>query len=175
MIDDIITDVLKAEGWDKYTNDPADRGGPTKWGITLKAWQEYRGPWSSVTAEDVKEITEAQARDFYGEKYIVGPKFNQLSEMLTPMIVDCAVNHGVSRATKWLQKAVGATVDGAIGPKTIQASQAAPVVETYLRVCAIRLRFYAEIVANDPSQLKFINGWVNRGTKWLDRLASQLK
>lgn len=175
MIEDIITDVLKAEGWDKYTNDPDDRGGPTKWGITLKAWQDYRGEWSRVTADDVKNISEPQARDFYEEKYIVGPKFHLLPEMLTPMVVDCAVNHGVTRAAKWVQEAVGATVDGKIGPKTIQASQAASVASTYLKICATRVRFYGEIVSNDRSQAKFIAGWNNRAAKWLDRLALQLK
>ena len=55
MIDDLITEIMKAEGWDKYTNDPADRGGPTKWGITLKAWSEYHG--LDLTAEDIQAIT----------------------------------------------------------------------------------------------------------------------
>lgn len=175
MIEDIITDVLKAEGWDEYTNDPDDRGGPTKWGITLKAWAEYRGAWSVITADDIKQITEQQARDFYEEKYIVGPKFHLLSEMLTPMVVDCAVNHGITRAAKWVQEAVGAKTDGKLGPKTLQASQAAPVVSTYLKICAIRVRFYGSIVGNDHSQAKFAKGWNNRAAKWLDRLALQLK
>ena len=87
MIDDIVTDILKAEGWDAYTNDPADRGGPTKWGITQKAWADYRG--HPVTEADMKSITEQQARDFYELKYIIEPKFNHLSDMLTPMVVDC--------------------------------------------------------------------------------------
>ncbi len=99
MIEDIITDVLKAEGWDTYTNDPADRGGPTKWGITLKAWSEYRG--RDCTAADVQAITEAQARDFYEKLYVIGPKFNQLPPMLVPLVVDCGVNHGVRAASKW--------------------------------------------------------------------------
>ena len=173
MIDDIISDVLEAEGGDTYTNDPADRGGPTKWGITLKSWQEWRG--NDTTADDVKAITEAQARDFYEGKYIVGPKFHLLSDMLTPMVVDCAVNHGQKRAAKWLQEAVGATVDGSIGPQTIAASQATPVLQTYLQVCAMRIRFYGAIVGNDPTQARCIKGWNNRAAKWIDRLALQLE
>lgn len=175
MIEDIITDILKAEGWDKFTDDAVDRGGPTKWGITLKSWQEYRGDWTSVTSDDIKDISEEQARDFYEEKYIVGPKFNHLSEMLVPLVVDCAVNHGNTRAAKWLQEAVGAYPDGKIGPMTIQASQASSVACTYLHICATRVRFYAKIVKNDPTQLKFLAGWMNRATKWIDRLALQLK
>lgn len=174
FVEDIITDILKAEGWDKYTNDPDDRGGPTKWGITLKSYQEYQG--HELSGEDeIKALTEEQAREFYEDKYIIGPKFHHLSEMLVPLVVDCAVNHGVSRAAKWVQGALGVGTDGVIGPKTIQASQEAPVLETYLKICSTRLRFYATIVANDPTQVKWLRGWVNRGTKWLDRLASQMK
>lgn len=113
MIDEIITDVLKAEGWDTFTNHPADRGGPTKWGITQKAWAEWRD--RDVTVEEVQQITEPQARDFYESLYIVGPRFNQLPERLQAMVVDCGVNHGVVRAAKWVQRAVGAEQDGMIG------------------------------------------------------------
>jgi len=173
MIDDIITDVLKAEGWDAYTNDPADRGGPTKWGITRKAWADYRG--RLVTEQEIKDITEAQARDFYELEYIIKPKFNQLSDMLAPMVVDCGVNHGVTRAAKWLQEAVSATVDGKIGPQTIQASQASSVVATYLKICAYRVKFYGRLVSRDRSQAKFAAGWNNRAAKWIERLASELE
>ena len=32
----VITDILRREGWPKYTNRAADKGGPTKGGITLE-------------------------------------------------------------------------------------------------------------------------------------------
>jgi lysozyme family protein len=119
MFDDIITGVMKAEGWDKYTNRPNDRGGPTKWGITLKAWSEWRG--RECTADDVKEITEPQAREFYEMEYILAPRFNHLPELLADLVIDCGVNHGPHRASKWVQKAVGAKQDGVIGPNTLLA------------------------------------------------------
>jgi lysozyme family protein len=169
MLDDIITDVMKAEGWDTFTNDPVDRGGPTKWGITQKAWADWRG--HDVTAEDVEAITEPQARDFYEEGYIISPRFNLLGDQLIAMVVDCGVNHGVTRASKWVQKAVGATQDGVIGPKTIEAVQGENPIAVYLRVCASRTKFYGKIVSRDPTQAKFISGWNNRAAKWLERLA----
>jgi lysozyme family protein len=169
MLDDIITDVMKAEGWDTFTNDPVDRGGPTKWGITQKAWADWRG--HDVTAEDVEAITEPQARDFYEEGYVVSPRFHQLGDQLTAMVVDCGVNHGVNQAAKWVQKAVGAKQDGVIGPKTIAAVQADNPIAVYLRVCASRNRLYGKIVGRDHTQAKFISGWNNRNAKWLVRLA----
>lgn len=171
-IDDIITDVLKAEGWDTYTNHPADRGGPTKWGITQKAWAGWRG--HDVTPEDVMEITEPQARDFYEAEYVIGPRFNLLPERLAPLVVDCGVNHGVRRATKWLQLATGVKNDGFIGPVTLTAVQNTNPLAVYIRICAHRSRLYARIVAHDATQVAFIRGWANRNTKWLDRLADFL-
>jgi len=184
MIDEIITDVLKAEGWDKYTNDPADRGGPTKWGITLKAWGEYRG--RDVSEQDVQAITEAQARDFYEKLYVIGPKFHQLPPMLVPLVVDCGVNHGVRAASKWVQRAIGAKQDGWIGPNTLTQVAGTNTIAVYLQVCAYRLRLYGRLVSSDKElkvaqglglnlQAKFAAGWNNRGTKFLMGLADTLK
>lgn len=172
MIDEIITDVLIAEGWDTYTNDPADRGGPTKWGITQKAWAEWRG--RDVTPEEVAAITEPQARDFYETEYVLAPRFNHLPERLIAMVVDCGVNHGTRRAAKWVQRAVGAKQDGIIGPKTLEAVNASNPIAVYTRVSGYRIRLYGRIVRDDPTQQKWINGWLNRAAKWLDRLADSL-
>jgi lysozyme family protein len=172
MMEDIITDVMKAEGWDKYTNRPNDRGGPTKWGITLKAWSAWRG--RECTARDVMAITEPQARDFYEMEYVISPRFNLLPELLAPLLVDCGVNHGPSRAAKWLQRAVMATEDGVVGPKTINAVTAANPVATYIRVCAYRSSFYGKLVTDDPTQAEFAHGWANRNSKWLIVLADYL-
>ena len=57
-VTEIIDDVLEAEG-SKYTNDPADPGGPTRWGITLKTLRRWRQSGGrrgghQVTAADVR-------------------------------------------------------------------------------------------------------------------------
>jgi lysozyme family protein len=172
MIDEIITDVLKAEGWDKYTNDPLDRGGPTKWGITQKAWADWRS--RDVTPEEVQQITEAQARDFYEAEYVIGPRFNHLPERLIAMVVDAGVNHGTRRAAKWIQRAAGVKEDGVIGPVSTAAIQSQNPVALYVKFIGYRFRFYGRIVRDDPSQARFIAGWSNRAAKWLDRLADTL-
>lgn len=181
MIQDIITDVLKAEGWDAYTNHPADRGGPTKWGITLEAWEEFVG--RPCTARDVQAITEAEARTFYQRLYVVEPGFHLLPDILMALMVDCAVNHGQRAAVKWLQRAVGAKQDGDLGPKTRELVGLQTPSATYLKVCASRVRLYGYLVTRDPKlkaakdagfrlQAEFSHGWNNRAAKWLDHLAT---
>lgn len=169
MIEDIITDVLKAEGWDKYTNRPNDRGGPTKWGITKKAWEGWRG--REVTIDEIKDITEPQAREFYESEYILAPRFNHLPELLQAMVIDCGVNHGPVQASKWVQRAVGATADGIIGPKTLDTVISSNPMSTYLKVCSQRISFYGKLVTDDPTQAENAHGWNNRAGKWLETLA----
>lgn len=172
MIDDIITDVMKAEGWDTYTNHPNDRGGPTKWGITLNAWSEWRG--RDVDANDVKSITEAQAREFYETEYVIAPRFHQLPEMVRAMVIDCGVNHGPRAASKWVQRAIGVKQDGILGPISIQTALECNPIAIHLKVSASRVKLFGRIVTKDPTQAVFAHGWNNRAAKWLERLAQSL-
>lgn len=174
MIDDIITDVMKAEGWDRYTNRPNDRGGPTKWGITLDTYRDYTGN-PNLSDAHIRALTEADARKFYRERYFDQTNFAEIHPLILPLVIDCAVNHGRTRAAKWFQKAVGAKQDGVVGPKTLAAANEISPTSTYLRICAIRVRFYGTLVTRDPTQAEFASGWNNRAAKWLVGLADLLQ
>jgi uncharacterized protein (TIGR02594 family) len=106
-----------------YTNDPQDPGGPTNMGITLGTLRDWRG--QAVTATNVQKLT-AQERDaIYVCKYWFKSWADQLPPALAVMHFDCAVNQGVHDAARFLQEAVGADVDGEIGPKTLAMAHAA--------------------------------------------------
>lgn len=184
MIEDVITRILKAEGWDTYTNHPADRGGPTKWGITLRAWSDYLD--EDISEDDVKSITEIQARDFYENRYIRQPQFDQLPHFLQELVIDCGVHSGPRRAAKWVQRATGAVQDGRIGPKTLTAIWGTPPKVIYLRVIGYRMALFGRLVSRDPQlkaarkagfnlQAEFAAGWINRGVVFIQRLAEELK
>lgn len=169
MLDELITDVLKAEGWDTYTNRANDRGGPTKWGITLRAWGDFvKEP---VSDYDIRNIDEEDARHFYRTAYVYGPKFDQLPEPLLSLAVDSGVNHGPRAATKWVQRAIGARQDGVLGPKSFATLHYTDPLDIAMRVLASRIRLYGRLVTRDPSQAEFAHGWNNRAAKWLVRLA----
>jgi lysozyme family protein len=81
-------------------------------------------------------------------------------------VFDAAVQHGPSRAAKWLQRVVGAKQDGKIGPKTLTAlallierDGLEAVIGYYME---IREEFYDDIVERDISQMVFRKGWRNR-------------
>ncbi len=167
-IDAAIDRILEREGG--YVDRPEDRGGPTKFGITLETLVSWRFP-NRVTPEDVRELRIEEAREIYRARYITGPKFHELSDVrLFGLLADSGVNHGPQRAVMWLQAAAGAKVDGSMGSQTLAAVSRYDASTLYKRILCARLRFYAHIVAKDRSQAIFIEGWVNRSCEFVDQL-----
>lgn len=151
--------VLEREGG--FVNDPADRGGATKYGITRATLARARG--KPVSAEDVRALRITEAARIYELNYWSAsgcPGIND--ERLALCVFDAAVNHGPAKAIKLLQKALGITEDGVFGPLTLKAvhvSDPRRVVADYLE---LRAAFFRRIVENDPTQLKFLKGWLAR-------------
>jgi lysozyme family protein len=61
-----------------------------------------------------------------------------------------------------LQRAVGADDDGVVGPQTIELVNKADPVTVCNSVCDQREKFYYDIVEDNPSQEKYIDGWIRR-------------
>lgn len=182
----IIDEILRREGWPQYTNLPADRGGPTKGGITLEAWREYsRNP--SATADELAAITEDEARAFYLHRHVVAPRFAEIADPhLRELVVDAGVHHGPRHAAKWLQWAADVAQDGRIGPITLAAVNAADPLELELWVVAFRVRLFGRLVSQDPElararragfnlQAIFAAGWNNRTAEFLEAAARRLE
>lgn len=169
-IDKILDDIIQREGG--FVNHSADKGGPTKYGITIPTlrhyWMYKNLPTRNPDIDDIKNLTETEARDIYNVLYIESPAFDVLpSVAMQEAIIDAGVNHGVGAATKFLQHALNAlgehlTVDGVIGPKTLTAANKySPDLITTLML-AERAKFYGNILKNQHTQLVFAEGWFNR-------------
>jgi lysozyme family protein len=168
-VETIIDGLIGREGG--LVADQADHGGVTKFGITKAALTEWLGhPAADI---DIAALNEDDARRIYSDLYVWHPGFDAIKDpVLQELVVDCAVLHGREAAAKWLQDAAGVAVDGAIGPKTIAAVNAARPLTLHLRICAARWRFMGAIVGGDPAQAHFIHGWCNRGAHFLDQVAT---
>jgi lysozyme family protein len=131
-IDSIIAGVIDRES-DKFTNDPNDSGGPTKYGITLRTLDAMRK--AHVTVADVQALTRAEAEKIYRWKYVEKPGFDRLlgiSKVIAEKVIDAGVLCGEQRSSEWLQRLLNALnrqgkdfddlkVDGDCGPTTIAA------------------------------------------------------
>lgn len=157
-IDDVIDNILIEEGAD-FTNDPLDRGGATKFGVTQALADDYKHG-------DVRNLTHVGAVAFY-RRWFADHKIDQITDVsLFHLVADSFTNHG-AHGIMFLQTALLVTADGQIGPKTLSMLRISHVDQVYARTLAERFRFYAHIVHNDPSQARFINGWVNRAAGFL--------
>ena len=139
----IIDRILRREGG--YVDDPADRGRCTNRGITIRTLRDWRG--RSVTCEDVRTMSEQEARDIYQARYV--SPFAGVDPDIKPQVVDIAVNSGVLRARSLL----------ALAQQSDKPPNTALAIE--------RLRHYGRIVRADPTQGKFMLGWINRAVEFL--------
>lgn len=153
---DAVTIVLKDEGG--YVWDKNDAGGETNFGISKRSYPNV----------DIKGLTKDGAiAIYYTDFWCKGPYETLADSALASKVFNTAVNAGQSRAIKLLQQAANAqgaklVVDGLAGPKTIAAINAMhgpSVLQSYREAQAA---FYLAIIARDPSQAKFKNGWIKR-------------
>lgn len=152
--------TLGVEG--EISNDPADRGGLTNRGITQRlydAWRTTTGkPRQDVRLITLEEITQI-ARDEFWEPCACG----ELPDDLAIAVFDMAFNSSPWNAKLTLQRALGFTgkdVDGVIGIHTLQAVKTTP--DAAFEFLVARGAYIRDLCWRDPSQLKFLGGWINR-------------
>lgn len=159
--DRALAHVLEMEGG--FSNDPIDPGGPTNKGITLGVFAAWRKITISAAnraglIRDLKAIDGATVREIYRRRYWDAARCAELPPALAFMHFDAAVNHGVGTAIRILQEAVGASIDGEIGPETRSAIAALPLARTLDAYAAIRERRYRAL----PHFWRFGRGWLRR-------------
>lgn len=167
-IESMINSLIEREGG--YVNHPADRGGPTNYGITRQTLAAWRG--RSVTTEEVKRLNRSEAAEIYRASYYFGPGIDGLPAAIQAHVFDIAVNSGPRTSIRLLQRALnrcgaGVKEDGVLGPATRAGAAAIPGAAINRELVGVRLRFYDDIVAGDPRQRAFIDGWRKRANVFL--------
>jgi lysozyme family protein len=142
--------LLEHEGG--YSDHVADPGGKTRFGITEAVAREagYRG--------DMRALPLATAKAIYRVLYWEAVKADQLPGAIRYAVFDAAVNSGARQSIKWLQRALGVTDDGVLGPKTLAAAQGEEPQTLLRRLLAQRLVFMTSL-SNWPA---FSRGWARR-------------
>jgi hypothetical protein len=139
-----------------FTDNPADHGGPTNFGITQADLKNFRG--KDVTADDVRNMTKAEAQEIYRSKYWNPMQCGDLPNGIDLEVFDFGVNAGVGTSLKALQTVVGVTADGSIGPITLAAAKATDPRTVIQNFSERRLGYYRSL-AQFPI---FGPGWTNR-------------
>lgn len=173
-IDTLIEGLIDREGG--YVDHPADRGGPTRWGIT-QAVARRQG-----YMDDMRHLPRSDAAAIYRRLYWIKPGFDRIAERapaLAAELFDTGVNMGTGTATAFLQRALNAlnreardypdlAVDRRVGAATLAA------LDAFLRkrgvdgenvllkaIEALQGAHYIQIAEARPSQEAFVYGWLS--------------
>jgi lysozyme family protein len=119
--DEAIPFVLKQEGG--FQKDPKDPGNWTggKVGRGELKGTKYGISAASFPLTDIEGLSEGEAKEIYRTAYWQEIRGDDLPDPYGFLLLDAAVNQGVPRAVKTLQKSLGVTVDGVVGKETIGA------------------------------------------------------
>jgi lysozyme family protein len=149
---------------------PGDAGGPTKYGVILAEWKAKgwdKDGDKDVDVDDLKLITASDAADIAKTHYWDKLKADRIAnQSIAEFIVDFAYNCGVGTAAKKVQEILGVTKDGVVGPITLKAINEADQQQFFDTLKQKREDYYRAIVANKPSQAKFLRGWLRRNNSF---------
>lgn len=150
--------VIVEEGGAQFTDHPNDRGGPTKWGITLGAARDFWG--SKVDRLFIKNLSEEDARSFYLHLWVKG--FDKILDPVAAIKSFSAYVNMGRNGIRCCQRAAHCDVDGVLGPRTIDAINAE---QDYVQELAQEMTvFYLGLVEKNPSQKVFLKGWLKRAS-----------
>lgn len=134
-----------------YVDNPKDKGGPTKYGISERAYPD----------EDIRGLTLSRAREIYKRDYWDKLNLDAFPDRIRLALFDSGVNCGVISAIRFLQQALLVGVDGKIGPDTLAALDKAVKIDTNALLADILWWRYRKLAITD-SWNTFGNGWTRR-------------
>ena len=167
MIRDIIARLIRREGG--YVDHPLDKGGPTKYGITIRTLSAWRGV--DVTPLDVSMLEEDEAEQIYYQLFWLKLNLEHLGRdwWLKEFLFDWCVTSGLKTPIRQIQKLVNVKRDGILGPVTgnaIDHWKALTGDRADGRIVDMRIIWYLSLVKRRPSDIIFIQGWFNRANNW---------
>jgi lysozyme family protein len=172
-IDSLIEELIAREGG--YIDHPADRGGPTRFGITERVARAHG------YAGDMRKLPEERAAAIYRRLYWLRPRFDQVAERapgIAAELFDTGVNMGPRVPAGFLQRALNAlnrgaadyadiAPDGLIGPATLAAldgflAARGRAGETVLlkAIEALQGERYLTLAEARPANEAFLYGWL---------------
>lgn len=146
--------VLKHEGG--YVDHPKDPGGRTNLGVTQKTYEQWVE--RVVTEAEMKALTTDDVAPIYRSEYWNRIRGDALPLGVDYALFDFAVNSGVRRAVRTIQRIVGANDDGVMGPFTLGAIKSMDSADLIEDLCNARMAFLRDL----PHWDTFGRGWTRR-------------
>jgi lysozyme family protein len=161
----------------KYTNNPSDSGGPTKYGITKRTYQNFYD--ALVLDSEIENMTAATAKQIYRVDYWSPLRCEEIIPLAFAVaFFDCGVLYGVKTTALLIQRALSlcsATLklDGILGDKSIGFINSIGGGSNVLR-SSLAHSFYGlllshidDVITANPKNEVFRQGWINRADRIL--------
>ena len=164
MFETAFERVFDNEG--EFQNSSHDRGNWTSGtiGIGDLLGTKYGISAMSYPHLDIENLTLVDAREIYKRDWWDALAMESFRPAIQYQMFDAAINHGMHRATLFLQHAINTKADGVIGPKTKKAAFKMNLNDILMNFLAERLIFMTDI-----------SSWEVFGKGWARRIAHNLK
>ena len=163
-IKDAYKQFISSWEGNKITNNVGDRGGLTNNGITLSTWKTFGSDKNGdgvINEKDLSLITNEDHNDILDERFWKVAKADEIyNPYLAAYVVDWMWGTG-PKAFRKMHEAFGLKPQSKMTPELLGQLNADPGV-AFNTLKKARKQFYRNIVKNDPSQNKFLNGWLRR-------------
>ena len=152
-----IEEVLLFEGG--YSNDSADPGGETNWGISSRAHPEIKNI-KDLTLEDAIQV-------YYKDYWVPGKAYMIEDQAVADKLLSMQVNAGIYQGTLALQRALRSMhrdvdEDGIMGPETAAAVNGSDPKRLLAAFRSEAGNFYRLLIYRKPHLVKYQNGWLKR-------------
>lgn len=147
-----------------YANDPDDLGGPTMCGVTLATYTEYcrKKGYPKPTTIRLRAISYADwlaiLKTMFWDRWQADQINNQSVALILVDFVWSSGKYGITVP----QKAIGVTVDGIVGPKTLAAINSREPKQLFDLIKKERLAYINQICKSRLTNNKYKKGWLNR-------------
>ena len=155
--------ILEHEGG--YVNDPDDKGGATKHGVTIATWRAYgydKNGDGRIDEKDVKLVTEEDAERIMRRNFWNTWQADQIkSQSIANLLVDWVWASGKYGITI-PQQMLGVKADGKVGSKTLAALNAQNPEKFFKKLKERREAYILNISKPGTTNNKYRNGWLAR-------------
>lgn len=158
--EECLAAILYHEGGYYDGSDPRDPN-PTNKGITQDTYNSFRKSLG-VPEREVRYMQDVEMAAIYRGRYWRDGKCDKLPTGINLIHFDFSVNSGITQAAKTLQRCVGVTVDGIIGPKTLEAVFKFNPLDLIFDYSQARRKFYETLASNKPKLKPNLKGWLKR-------------
>ena len=158
-------DISNIEG---NSGDGHGNQGSTNLGVTARVWADWTGQPAPI--EVMKKLKASDVGEMYRARYWNRVRSDDTQSGTDVFLFDWCVNAGPKRPSQAFQRIIGATPDGTIGPKTLQAAANFDALEVCEKLHTGRQKFYESLTQFD----RYGRGWTRRNDEMLEQALNLL-